>query len=279
MHHDSIWKRRGPRWLVHWPRKRSRGQGPTLFDASWCLVSSTPIICSRCTRHSWGQSWSHTHALEQVGSGSSNDGTDPRFKGWASGCSQGGGTDCAVPGATRRWLSWRFAGFCASIGHCESAWGKIERSRMLGLLIPDYCEKSQMQSRRTSQTTADDIVKVDVTIAPGLQVKDPSRRPKRCTTLGVSTTSGTVLLVHLIKLPAIWARLWCFEERTKDGKTWQNNVRMFLSEENRRTVKIRKVQTQKYCNWTACCLELYTLEPGTRLGKYRLEQRSRSRIN
>ena len=76
---------------------------------------------------------------------------------------------------------------------------KIQRSRRPGLLRPDYSEKSQ--SRRTSASSADGIVKVDVTIAPGLQVKDPSKRPKRCTTLDVFRDSAAGAL------PAIWARL------------------------------------------------------------------------
>ena len=59
----------------------------------------------------------------------------------------------------------------------------IQRSRRPGLLRPDYSEK--IQSCRTSASSVDDIVKVYVTIAPGLQVKDPSKRPKRCTTLDV----------------------------------------------------------------------------------------------
>ena len=60
---------------------------------------------------------------------------------------------------------------------------KIQRSLRPGLLR----EKS---SRRTSASSTDDIVKVNVTIAPGLQVKDPSRRPKRCTTLDVFRDSA-----------------------------------------------------------------------------------------
>ena len=47
---------------------------------------------------------------------------------------------------------------------------KAARNRRPGLLRPDYSEKSQ--SRRTSASSAG--VKVDVTLAPGLQVKDPS---------------------------------------------------------------------------------------------------------
>ena len=45
-----------------------------------------------------------------------------------------------------------------------------------GIPRPDHSEKSQ--ARRTSASPADDIVKVDVTLAPGLQVKDPFRRSK-----------------------------------------------------------------------------------------------------
>ena len=48
---------------------------------------------------------------------------------------------------------------------------KAARNRRPGLLRPDYSEKSQ--SRRTSASSAG--VKVDVTLAPGLQVKDPSK--------------------------------------------------------------------------------------------------------
>jgi hypothetical protein len=43
---------------------------------------------------------------------------------------------------------------------------KNQRSRRPGLLRPDYFEKSQ--SRRSPASSADVIVKVDVTIAPGL---------------------------------------------------------------------------------------------------------------
>ena len=63
---------------------------------------------------------------------------------------------------------------------------KFERIRRLGLLRPDYSKKIYITIRITSETTADDIVKVDVTIAPGLQVKDRSKRPKRCATLDAS---------------------------------------------------------------------------------------------
>ena len=50
---------------------------------------------------------------------------------------------------------------------------KIQRSRRPGLLRPDYSEKSQ--SRRTSASSADGVVKVDVTIAPGL-----TKRCEKC---------------------------------------------------------------------------------------------------
>ena len=48
---------------------------------------------------------------------------------------------------------------------------------------------------------AEDIVKVDVTLAPGLQAKDPSRRPKSATSLDAFRDSAAGAL------PAIWAKL------------------------------------------------------------------------
>ena len=58
---------------------------------------------------------------------------------------------------------------------------RVARSRRRGLLRSDYSEKSK--SHRTFESFAG--VKVDVTIAPGLQVKDLSRRPKSATSLDV----------------------------------------------------------------------------------------------
>ena len=73
----------------------------------------------------------------------------------------------------------------------------VARNRRQGLLRPDYSETSQ--GRRTSITSAG--VKVDVTLAPGLQTKDPSKKPKSATPLDVfrDSTAGA--------LPAIWARM------------------------------------------------------------------------
>ena len=68
---------------------------------------------------------------------------------------------------------------------------KVDRSRRVGIVRPDYSEKSQ--SRRTSASSSGDIVKVDVTIAPGLQVKDPSGDQNF---VQHWMSSGTVLLVH-----------------------------------------------------------------------------------
>ena len=80
---------------------------------------------------------------------------------------------------------------------------KVARNRRPGLLRPrpDHSEKSQ--SRRTSASSAG--VKVDVTIAPGLQVKDPCKRPK-------FATSGSLDVFRDIAaaagaLPAIWTKL------------------------------------------------------------------------
>ena len=73
------------------------------------------------------------------------------------------------------------------------------RNRRPGLLRPDYSEKSQ--SRRTSTSSAG--VKVDVTLAPGLQVKDPSKRPKSATSLDVFRDSAAAVGA----LSATWAKL------------------------------------------------------------------------
>ena len=76
---------------------------------------------------------------------------------------------------------------------------KVARNRRPGLLRPDYSEKSQ--SRRTSTSSAG--VKVDVTLAPGLQVKDPSKRPKSATSLDPDVFRDSAAGA----LPAIWAKL------------------------------------------------------------------------
>ena len=109
---------------------------------------------------------------------------------------------------------------------------KVERSRRDGLLRPDYSEKSQ--SRRTSESTADDIVKIDVTIAPGLQVKDPSRRPKRCTTLDVFRDSAAGAL------PAIWAKLPQTLVLRGEDKGWRKIIKQCKDFLIGRKQKIRK---------------------------------------
>ena len=76
---------------------------------------------------------------------------------------------------------------------------KVARNRRPGLLRPDYSEKSQ--SRRTSTSSAG--VKVDVTLAPGLQVKDPSKKPKSATSLDVFRDNAAGAL------PAIGTREHC----------------------------------------------------------------------
>ena len=75
---------------------------------------------------------------------------------------------------------------------------KVARSRRAGIVRPDYSEKSQ--SHRTSSSSGE-IVKVDVTAAPGLQVKAPSKRPKHLGTLDVYRDSAAG------SLPEIWAKL------------------------------------------------------------------------
>jgi hypothetical protein len=77
--------------------------------------------------------------------------------------------------------------------------GKLN-SRHSGLLRPDYSEKSQ--SRRTSGEAGSSAeVKVDVTAASGLQVKNPSKKPKSVGSLDVFSASAAGAL------PAIWAKL------------------------------------------------------------------------
>ena len=62
--------------------------------------------------------------------------------------------------------------------------GKLNsRHSVSGLLRPDYSEKSQ--SRRTSGESGSSAeVKVDVTAASGLQVKNPSKKPQVCGIIG-----------------------------------------------------------------------------------------------
>ena len=77
--------------------------------------------------------------------------------------------------------------------------GKLN-SRHSGLLRPDYSEKSQ--GRRTSGESGSSAeVKVDVTAASGLQVKNPSKKPKSVGSLEVFSDSAAGAL------PAIWAKL------------------------------------------------------------------------
>ena len=77
--------------------------------------------------------------------------------------------------------------------------GKLN-SRHSGLLRPDYSEKSQ--SRRTSGEAGSSAeVKVDVTAASGLQVKNPSKKPKSVGSLDVFSASAAGAL------PAVWAKL------------------------------------------------------------------------
>ena len=66
--------------------------------------------------------------------------------------------------------------------------GKLN-SRHSGLLRPDYSEKSQ--GRRTSVESGSSAeVKVDLTAASGLQVKNPSKKPKSVGSLEVFSDSA-----------------------------------------------------------------------------------------
>ena len=74
---------------------------------------------------------------------------------------------------------------------------KVAGNRRSGLRRPDYPDR--ILGRRTSTSSAG--VKVDVTLAPGLQVKDPSKKPKSATSLDVFRDSAAGAL------PGIRARL------------------------------------------------------------------------
>ena len=66
-----------------------------------------------------------------------------------------------------------------------------------------------------------------MTIAPGLQVKDPSKRPKRCTTV---TTLDVFRDSAAGALPAMWARLPQTLVLRGEDKGWRkikNDVRIF----------------------------------------------------
>ena len=86
--------------------------------------------------------------------------------------------------------------------HGESAGGKTCSEQGDGILKPDDSENNQ--NRPTSASSAEDTIKVDVTLAPGLQVKDPSRRPKSATSLDVDVFRNSAASVLL---PAMWAKL------------------------------------------------------------------------
>ena len=109
---------------------------------------------------------------------------------------------------------------------------KVARSRRVGIVRPDYSEKSQ--GRRTSASSSGDIVKVDVTIAPGLQVKDPSKRPKSATSLDVFSASAAGAL------PAIWAKLPQSLVLRGEDKGWRKITKRCKDFLIGRTPKIRE---------------------------------------
>ena len=86
---------------------------------------------------------------------------------------------------------------------------KDARNRRPGLPRPDYSEKSQ--SRRTPTSSAGAKVPVNVTLAPGLQVKDPSRRPKSATSLDVfrDSAAGALPANLLSSVHLSGISLWC----------------------------------------------------------------------
>jgi len=58
-----------------------------------------------------------------------------------------------------------------------------------------------LRREKSRPSFAEDIVKVDVTLAPGLQAKDPSRRPKSATSLDAFRDSAAGALSECSCLP------------------------------------------------------------------------------
>ena len=75
-----------------------------------------------------------------------------------------------------------------------------------------------------------------MTIAPGLQVKDPSRRPKRCTTLDVFRDSAAGAL----PAAAIWAKLPQTLVLRGEDKGWRKIIKQCKDFLIGRKQKIRK---------------------------------------
>ena len=118
--------------------------------------------------------------------------------------------------------------------------GKLN-SRHSGLLKPDYSEKSQ--SRRTSGESGSSAeVKVDVTAAFGLQVKNPSKKPKSVGSLEVFSDSAVGAL------PAIWAKLpqsLVLEGEKKGWRKITQRSKCFLLKKEPKQRKYKKRTSEK----------------------------------
>ena len=101
-----------------------------------------------------------------------------------------------------------------------------ENSRRAGLLRPDYSEKSQGRRAQDFDGKVTAAVKVDVSAASGLQVKNSSKHPKGLLPLEVFSDSAAGAL------PAIWAKLpqsWILQGKEKGWKKITKKCKLFLN--------------------------------------------------
>ena len=121
--------------------------------------------------------------------------------------------------------------------------GKLNSSRHSGLLRPDYSEKSQ--GRRTSGESGSSAeVKVDVTAASGLQVKNPSKKPKSVGSLDVFSHGDSAAGA----LPAIWAKLPQSLVLEGEKKVWRKitqRSKCFLLKKEPKQRKYKKRTSEK----------------------------------
>jgi hypothetical protein len=101
-----------------------------------------------------------------------------------------------------------------------------ENSQRAGLLRPDYSEKSQGRRAQDSDGKVTAAVKVDVSAASGLQVKNLLKHPKGFLPLEVFSDSAAGAL------PAIWAKLpqsWILQGKGKGWKKITKKCKLFLN--------------------------------------------------
>ena len=113
-----------------------------------------------------------------------------------------------------------------SVCKCDVSICSKENSRRAGLLRPDYSEKSQGRRAQDFDGKVTAAVKVDVSAASGLQVKNSSKHPKGLLPLEVFSDSAAGAL------PAIWAKLpqsWILQGKEKGWKKITKKCKLFLN--------------------------------------------------